>query len=68
MTTLTQKSILERIERFLKKNRISASAFGWNAMGDPSFVLDMRKNGRTPTLETIEKITTFIETYKREDA
>lgn len=42
-----------RIERYLRATGIAWTRFGREAMGDPSFVGDLRK-GRTPRQETID--------------
>jgi sulfate adenylyltransferase subunit 2 len=46
---------LTAIEAYLKSSGLDASAFGKHALGDPSFVFDLRK-GRSPSLRTMEKV------------
>lgn len=50
--------ILRRIEKHLRATRMSASAFGRKAVGDPRLVFDLR-HGR----ELGARITRRIETY-----
>ena len=47
--------LLDRIEKHLKDNHISATRFGRRAVGDPRFVLDLRM-GRRPRRRTIERL------------
>lgn len=55
--------LLDRIEKHLKDNHISATRFGRRAVGDPRFVLDLR-NGRIPRRKTIERLEAYIESIK----
>ena len=50
---------LHDIEAFLKATKMSASAFGVEAMKDPNFVTDLR-DGRKPTLGVVDKVYDFI--------
>nr|WP_255573966.1 hypothetical protein [Erythrobacter sp. SCSIO 43205] len=52
-------SLLERIEKHLKENHISATRFGRRAVGDPRFVLDLRM-GRRPRRRTIERLDAYL--------
>ena len=54
-------SFLAEIEAFLAKSALDPTAFGKNALGDPSFVFDLRK-GRSPSTRTIDKIREWITT------
>jgi sulfate adenylyltransferase subunit 2 len=49
------KSFLGEIERFLETEALDATTLGKQALGDPSFVFDLRK-GRSPSTRTIEKV------------
>ena len=49
----------EQVEAFLKANRVTATDFGRQAVGDPSFVLNLRR-GRSPKLVTVDKVLAFI--------
>lgn len=48
-----------KVERYLCKEGVSASAFGRRAMGDPRFVHDLRR-GREPRTRTIRRIEAFM--------
>ncbi len=52
-------SLLERIEKHLKENHISATRFGRRAVGDPRFVLDLRM-GRRPRRRTVERLDAYL--------
>lgn len=56
---LTHETFVSEIEAFLKRSRMSASAFGRSAVGDPNFVGDLRA-GRAPNLRLVEKVSEFI--------
>ena len=48
-------SFLSEIERFLQAAGMDPTALGKQALGDPSFVFDLRK-GRSPSTRTIDKV------------
>jgi sulfate adenylyltransferase subunit 2 len=48
-------SFLSDIEHFLSETKIDPTSFGRQALGDPSFVFDLRK-GRSPSAKTIDKV------------
>lgn len=52
-------NLLEKIEKHLKENHISATRFGRRAVGDPRFVLDLRM-GRRPRRRTIERLEAYL--------
>lgn len=52
-------NLLERIEKHLKDNHISATRFGRRAVGDPRFVLDLRM-GRRPRRRTLERLEAYL--------
>ena len=47
------------VEAFLKASGFKPTEFGRQAVGDPSFVLSLRR-GRSPTLATADKVLAFI--------
>lgn len=49
----------EQVEAFLEASGFKPTEFGRQAIGDPSFVLNLRR-GRSPTLATADKVLTFI--------
>ncbi|MEI8177586.1 sulfate adenylyltransferase subunit CysD [Aestuariivirga sp.] len=53
------QSFLSEIERFLSSAGVDPTALGKQALGDPSFVFDLRK-GRSPSTRTIEKVRGWI--------
>jgi len=52
-------TLLERIENHLRDNNISATTFGREAVGDPRFVLDLRK-GRNPRRKTVVRLEAYL--------
>ncbi|WP_048885075.1 hypothetical protein [Aurantiacibacter atlanticus] len=52
-------TLLERIENHLRDNDISATTFGREAVGDPRFVLDLRK-GRNPRRRTVMRLEAYL--------
>ena len=48
------------LEGFLARSRFKPTEFGRQAIGDPSFVLNVRR-GRSPTLLTADRVMAFIE-------
>jgi hypothetical protein len=55
-----QESFLRRVEEAMEAHGISARALGWEALGDPSFVIRLRRRQHSTTLKTIEKVEAFI--------
>ena len=53
------KQFHERVEAFLAETGFKPTEFGRQAVGDPSFVLNLRR-GRSPTLATADKVLGFI--------
>jgi len=52
-----------RVEAFLTAHRFKPTEFGRQAVGDPSFVLNLRR-GRSPTLATADKVVAFMTTFE----
>lgn len=52
-------TLLERIENHLRDYDISATTFGREAVGDPRFVLDLRK-GRNPRRKTVMRLEAYL--------
>ena len=52
-------TLLERIENHLRDNDISATTFGRDVVGDPRFVLDLRK-GRNPRRKTVARLEAYL--------
>ena len=70
MTTLQDQieqaraAVAEEIERFLDRHDMAASRFGRLAMGDPTFVYELRR-GRRLEPETIDALRLFMTCAKR---
>ncbi|MDA0664537.1 MAG: hypothetical protein O3B08_17120 [Proteobacteria bacterium] len=58
MTTLTDQ-FHARVEAFLEATGFKPTEFGRQSVGDPSFVLGLRR-GRSPTLATADRVLAFI--------
>lgn len=58
--------MLWRVERFLRKTDMSATAFGRLAVGDPRLVFDMR-NGRMPRTAMERRLEHFMNTYSEDE-
>jgi homoserine dehydrogenase len=56
-------AFLQTVEKFLAAREFSASRFGEDACGDPSFVFDLR-NGREPKFSTMEKVRDFMRAHE----
>ncbi len=61
----TQEDFLAKIDRFIKRNGISPTFFGKEALGDPSFINDLRVGKRSPHLRTIKKVEDFMCDYSK---
>lgn len=57
---LTTDQFLQTIEDHLKARGISAKAFGMEAVRDPNFVYDLRKRGRSPSLDVVNRVLEHI--------
>jgi hypothetical protein len=56
----------ERVEAFITAHAFKPTEFGRQAVGDPSFVLNLRR-GRSPTLATADKVLSFMAEFERAD-
>jgi 2,4-dienoyl-CoA reductase-like NADH-dependent reductase (Old Yellow Enzyme family) len=57
--------LLDRIEAFLKRSRVSATRFGREAARDPKLVHDLR-SGRQPRRATERRIEAYLDRVERE--
>jgi len=64
---MTTEAFLKEIEEFLARTGMRHTTFGKEAMNDPSFVTRMR-NGGNPTIKTIGRVRTFIESHEGKPA
>jgi hypothetical protein len=61
----TIEKLLGEIEEFRRKSGLNATAFGRLAVGDGNFIRAIRSGGRTPSLQTLDRVRTFMKTYRR---
>lgn len=66
MRTISEQ-FLARVEGFLDATGFKPSEFGRQAVGDPNFVLNLRR-GRSPKLATADRVLAFIEGIEAESA
>jgi predicted transcriptional regulator len=59
----TAKQLQADIEAFCKEHSLSGSKFSALAVGDPAFWFKFTR-GRTPTLDTYDKIQAFMRDYR----
>jgi len=57
--------IKRRIERYLRRTRISPTRFGREALGDPRFVSDLRK-GRELREKTLRRVNAWLDRHEGE--
>lgn len=60
MTRTISEQFLARVESFLAETGTKPSDLGRSAVGDGSFVLNLRR-GRSPTLATVDKVLSYID-------
>jgi len=60
-------SFRARVEAFLEESGTKPSELGRQAIGDPSFILNLRR-GRSPTLATADKVEAYISRLESERA
>jgi predicted transcriptional regulator len=56
----------EQVEAFIAAHGFKPTEFGRQALGDPSFVMTLRR-GRSPRLATAEKVLSFMEEFEQTD-
>lgn len=56
----SRQTFTERVETFMKMWGYTDSEFGRRALGDPNFILELRRAGRSPTLRTVQKIEEYM--------
>jgi hypothetical protein len=54
-----RSELMQKIEIYLVKNKVSATRFGYMSTGDPSLITKLR-NGGDIRLQTLEKIMQFM--------
>ncbi len=60
MDVPTQAELIERIEAFCARHDMAESRFGREAVNNPAFVSGLRDRGRSPTLETLNRLSIFM--------
>jgi predicted transcriptional regulator len=55
------------VEAFLARSKMSPTQFGKDALGDPSFVFNLR-GSRSPNLATVDKVLGFIRSKEPQSA
>lgn len=59
--------LLQRIENHLKVRRMPPTRFGREAVGDPSFVFNLR-NGREPRASTVARVQAYLDARESQNA
>ncbi|WP_076071232.1 hypothetical protein [Sphingomonas montana] len=57
--------LLSTIERHLRRTGLPPTRFGREAVGDPRFVMDLRR-GREPRQRTIDRVVAYLATQDRD--
>ena len=60
---MTKKDFLEKVEFFLKKNKLTPTAFGFASANNPTFVFVIR-NGRECRESTQKRILDFMNNFE----
>lgn len=53
--------LIAEIDTFLERTGMSPTAFGRAILGDPSFIPDIKRAGRCPSIRTTQKVRHFME-------
>lgn len=64
MEVPTHAELIHRIEHFCKQNDMAESTFGRRAVNNPAFVSALRDPGRSPTLETLNRVAAFMAAHE----
>lgn len=59
--------LLERIEKYLKAQRMPPTRFGRDAVGDPKFVFQLR-DGREPRASTAARVQAYLDAQENQSA
>ena len=54
--------LLTVVEKYLRETGIRPARFGRAALGDPSFVFELRR-GREPRPRTVQKVLAYLDTH-----
>lgn len=58
---MTKDELISQIEKAINQHRMTQTGFGRKAVGDGNFVFRLRNGEGNPTLKTIARVQTFIE-------
>ena len=58
----TREMFLKRVERFLRRHKMSPTRFGQETLNDMTFVFELR-TGRNPSADTIDKVQAWMREY-----
>ena len=61
------KALLDEIDAFVITAKLNPTQFGRLAVNDGNFIRAIR-NGRTPSLQTVDKVRAFMKSYRRKAA
>jgi hypothetical protein len=64
MSRDSPSSLIERIEAYMRRTKMSQSRFGRDCVGDPNFVTSLRE-GRSPRRPTVVRVIAYIEGRSR---
>ena len=59
--------LLDEIATFIADHGLTERRFGELALNDKNFVTDVRDRGRSPSLNTVEKLRRFMRAYPNHD-
>ena len=60
MDVPSHDELITRIEAFCERHGIGESRFGREALNNPAFVSGLRDPRRSPTLDTLNKVASFM--------
>jgi predicted transcriptional regulator len=60
---MTSSQFREQVEAFIAAHGFKPTEFGRQALGDPSFVMTLRR-GRSPRLATADKVLSFMAAFE----
>jgi hypothetical protein len=59
-----QSQLIKEIRVFLAKHKMRESRFGRDAVRDSKFVYELFAGERSPQLRTVERVRSFMKTYR----
>lgn len=64
MSGIIAKGFRKRVDDFLSASGMSPTRLGREAVNDPNIIFDIRKNRRQLTIETADRILSFIKNHQ----